>query len=44
MWLLAAKPWHFWIAPGIMALTVLLVVALFAGYLAKVVWPKTPRR
>ena len=44
MWLLAAKPWHFWIAPGVMLLTVVMVVALFIGYFAKVVWPKTPRR
>ena len=34
----------FWIAPGVMLLTVVMVVALFIGYFAKVVWPKTPRR
>jgi uncharacterized membrane protein len=40
--LLAAKVWHFWIAPAVVALTVLAVIATIIGYLRKVVAPKYP--
>jgi len=41
--LLAAKVWHFWIAPAVTALAVLLVIATIIGYLVKVVGPKYPK-
>jgi hypothetical protein len=42
--LLAAKPWHYWIAPFLTIATVLVVVALLIGYVAKVLYARTPRR
>jgi hypothetical protein len=41
--LAAAKPWHFWIAPAVLGLTVLLIIATIVGYLVKVVSPKYPK-
>lgn len=41
--LAAAKVWHFWIAPVVVGLAVLLVIATFVGYLVKVVAPKYPK-
>jgi hypothetical protein len=40
----AAEVWHYWIAVVIAALTVLTVLALFVGYLVKVVAPQYPKR
>ena len=42
--LATAKVWHYWIAPVIVVLAVLLVVATLIGYLRKVVAPKYPRQ
>ncbi|MCB1003413.1 MAG: hypothetical protein KDB35_04420 [Acidimicrobiales bacterium] len=41
--LLAAKVWHFWIAPAVVALVVVAIIATIVGYLVKVVAPKYPR-
>ncbi len=41
--LLAAKVWHFWIAPAVVALVVLMIIATIVGYLVKVVAPKYPK-
>lgn len=41
--LLAAKVWHFWIAPAVAALAILLVIGTIIGYLVKVVAPKYPK-
>ena len=41
--LLAAKVWHFWIAPAVVALVVVAIIATIVGYLVKVVAPKSPR-
>lgn len=41
--LVAAQVWHFWIAPAVTALAVLLVIATVIGYLVKVVAPKYPK-
>ena len=42
--LLAAKPWHYWIAPFFTIGIVLTVVAVLIGYVVKVIYPRTPRR
>lgn len=41
--LLAAKVWHYWIAPAVVALVVVMVIATIIGYLVKVVSPKYPK-
>lgn len=41
--LLAAKVWHFWIAPAVVALAILLTIGTIIGYLVKVVAPKYPK-
>ena len=41
--LLASQVWHFWIAPAVVALTILAVIATIIGYLVKVVAPKYPK-
>lgn len=41
---LAAQVWHFWIAVPLTIGAVLTVVALIAGYVAKVVAPRYPKR
>ena len=40
---LAAQVWHFWIAPAVVMLAVVLVIATLIGYLKKVVAPKYPK-
>lgn len=40
---LAAKVWHYWIAPVLVFGAVLAVVATIIGYFVKVVRPKHPR-
>ncbi len=40
--LLVAVVWTFWVAPLLVGATVLVIVALVAGYLVKVVLPKYP--
>lgn len=42
--MLAAQPWHFWMAVGLVAIGVLTTLAMIAGYLAKVTMPKYPKR
>ena len=42
--LLAARPWHYWIAPFFAIAVVLVVIALLIGYVVKVIYPRTPRR
>jgi hypothetical protein len=39
----ASQVWHFWIAPAVVALAVVLVIATVIGYLKKVVSPKYPK-
>ena len=41
---LAAQVWHFWIAVPLTIGTVLTVVKLLVGYVAKVVAPQYPKR
>ena len=41
--LLAAKVWHYWIAPAVVALVVVMIIATIVGYLVKVVSPKYPK-
>ena len=41
---LAAQVWHFWLAVPLAAGAVLTVLALVAGYVAKVVAPRYPKR
>ncbi len=41
---LAAQVWHFWLAVPLAAGAVLTVLALIAGYVAKVVAPRYPKR
>jgi uncharacterized membrane protein YphA (DoxX/SURF4 family) len=38
------KPWTYWLAPVITLVSVLAVLALFVGYLVKVVAAKYPRQ
>jgi len=42
--LLAAKVWHYWIGVVLFGSAVLTVIALVAGYLAKVQAPQYPKR
>ena len=42
--LVAAQVWHYWIGVVLFGGTVLTVVALVVGYLAKVQAPQHPRR
>jgi hypothetical protein len=42
--LAAAKPWVYWAAPLLVLGAVLAVVAIFVGYLIKVVAAKYPRQ
>jgi hypothetical protein len=42
--LAAAKPWTFWLAPLLMLVTVLALVAVMVGYVVKVVAARYPRR
>jgi len=42
--LAAAKPWTYWIAPLLMLGAVLGVVAVFIGYLVRVVAARYPRQ
>ncbi len=41
---LAAQVWHYWLAVPLTIGTVLTVLALVAGYVAKVVAPRYPKR
>jgi hypothetical protein len=41
--LAAAKPWTFWLAPVLVLVTVLALVALMIGYVVKVVAARYPR-
>ncbi len=40
---LASQVWHFWIAPAVVALVVVAIIATVVGYLVKVVAPKYPK-
>ena len=40
---LASQVWHFWIAPAVVALVVLMIISTIVGYLVKVVSPKYPK-
>ncbi len=40
---LAAQPWHWWLALPLAALGVLALIAAIVGYLVKVTAPKYPR-
>lgn len=40
--MLLSVVWTFWIAPLLVAATILTILALLAGYLVKVVSPKYP--
>ena len=40
---LASQVWHFWIAPAVVGLVVLMIIATIIGYLVKVVSPKYPK-
>ena len=42
--LAAAKPWIYWLAPVLVLGAVLAVIAIFVGYLIKVVGAKYPRQ
>ena len=42
--LLAAEVWHYWIGVVLAGVSLLLLVAVVVGYLAKVQSPKYPRR
>jgi hypothetical protein len=42
--MLLAKIWHYWIGVGLVGLSVLTVVVLLVGYLAKVQAPQYPKR
>ena len=44
MHVLAGQVWHYWIAVPLVAGGIILIFALIAGYLAKVVRPRYPRR
>ena len=44
MHVLAGEVWHYWIAVPLIVATLGLVIALFVGYLVRVVSPKYPRR
>ena len=41
--LLASQVWHYWIAPVVVALVVVMIIATIIGYLVKVVSPKYPK-
>jgi hypothetical protein len=41
--LAAAKPWTFWLAPLLVLVTVLALLALMIGYVVKVVAARYPR-
>lgn len=40
---LAAKVWHYWIAPVLVGGAIIAVIATIIGYFVKVVRPKYPR-
>jgi hypothetical protein len=40
----AAKPWVYWVAPLLMLVTALALVAVTIGYVVKVVAARYPRR
>ena len=40
--MLLAVVWHWWIAPLLVAITVLLVIATIAGYVKVVIAPRFP--
>ena len=42
--LAAAKPWTYWIAPLLMLASVLGIIAVFIGYLVRVVAARYPRQ
>ena len=42
--LAAAKPWTFWLAPLLVLVTVLALLAVLVGYVVKVVAARYPRR
>jgi uncharacterized membrane protein YphA (DoxX/SURF4 family) len=42
--LAAAKPWTFWLAPLLMLVSVLGIIAVFIGYLVRVVAARYPRQ
>lgn len=42
--LAAAKPWTYWLAPLLVLVTLLAVVAVMVGYVVKVVAARYPRR
>ena len=44
MELLFAKVWAFWIAPAILAPTILILLVIIGLYLKKVVAPRYPKR
>ena len=44
MFLAAANPWIYWVAFLLIAGAALLIIALFVGYLIKVVAAKYPRQ
>jgi len=39
----ASQVWHYWIAPAVVGLVVLMIIATIVGYLVKVVAPKYPK-
>ena len=41
---LAAQVWHFWLAVPLVLGAILTVFAIIAGYIAKVVAPRFPKR
>jgi len=43
LWLLAAKPWTYWLAPVLTLGAVLGLIAIIIGYLVKVVAAKYPK-
>jgi hypothetical protein len=44
MFVFAARVWHYWIAVALMIPAILLVLAVAAGYVVKVVRPKYPKQ
>lgn len=42
--IIAAKVWHYWVGAALFIPAVLVSIAMFVGYLVKVVAPRYPRQ
>ena len=43
LWILAAKPWAYWISPMLAAISVLAIIGVILAYVFKVVAAKYPK-